>query len=151
MASEEVNIIKGILNARCREGATVENIKGNCDYFLAQDFFHRNICLNSENLPDDFTEFIGKPWQMADRTWNEIEDYMASIDGVYCMGARGDSMKWYIRSEESAHIQKLILKQKRQIERSPSPKKCVAKKFASNSIEPKECFFKDNYAYKYKR
>lgn len=25
---EEINIIKGILNARCRDGATVEDIKG---------------------------------------------------------------------------------------------------------------------------
>lgn len=88
---------------------------------------------------------------MADRTWNEIEDYMASIDGVYCIGARGGSVKWYIRSEESAHIQKLIQKQKRHVERSPSPKKFVAKKIENISVEPKECFFKDNYAYKYKR
>lgn len=41
MASEEVNIIKGILNARCREGATVEDIKGksDCDYLFAQIIF----------------------------------------------------------------------------------------------------------------
>lgn len=87
---------------------------------------------------------------MADRTWDEIKDYMASIDGVYCM-ARGGSVQWYIQSEESAHIQKLIQKQKRHVERSPSPKKFVAKKFLNKSTEPKECFFKDNYAYKYKR
>lgn len=114
--------------------------------------------MNYAHFQDDFTEFIGKPWQMADKTFDEIQHYMGSIDGVYCIGSRGGLAKWYIQSEETVHIQKMIQKQKRSTDRSPISKKrstdrslITTNNFLNKTVQPKECFFKDNYAYKYKR
>lgn len=100
---------------------------------------------------DDFTEFIGMPWQMADKTFDEIKQYMGCIDGVYCIGARGCPAKWFIRSEETVHIKKMIQNQKRSAERSPNLKRMATKQFLNKTVAAQECFFKDNYAYKYKR
>lgn len=94
---------------------------------------------------------------MADKTFDEIKQYMASIDGVYCIGARAGPAKWYIHSDETVHIKKMIQKQKRSTERSPVSKRSpvsrriVTKQFLNKTTETEECFFKDNYAYKYKR
>lgn len=96
---------------------------------------------------------------MAERSFDEIDDYMSSIDGVYHFDASAGPTKWYIRSEDCVHLQKLILAQKHISERSPE---AAAKKpprmkmnhrnsMANKSIGTKECFFRDNYVYKNKR
>lgn len=157
---EEINIIKGILNTRCKDGATVEDIKGIIHLTM---YIANNIVLivheNSVHLKtifnfifeDDFTAFIGTPWQMANKTFDNIKNYMESIDGVFCIESHAGPIKWFIHSKETVHIRKMIQEQRRSSECSPKSRKFVSKQFLNKTIDAKECFFKDNYVYKYKR
>lgn len=77
---------------------------------------------------------------------------MNSIDGVHGIETRGGSIKWYVRSDETVHIRKMLQQQRRSTERSPTiVKKTATKVNANKTVAAEECFFKDNYAYKYKR
>lgn len=89
---------------------------------------------------------------MAGKSLDVIKNYMNSIDGAYGIETRGASIKWYVRSDETVHIKKLIQQQRRSTEHSPTVvKKNATKVNANKTVATVECFFKDNYAYKYKR
>lgn len=100
-------------------------------------------------------EFIGEPWRLAGKSSEEIREYMESIDGVFGVRASDGLLKWHVRSKETAHIQKLIMSQKPQpIHPLRQWNQIVTKKLVSNSddyADATKCYFKDNYAYKYKR
>lgn len=84
------------------------------------------------------TEFPIKSY--SDQT---IEDFLRKIDGVYSKTSSGQKL-WFIESDKTKHISKLIKEQKSGY--------FEKRTFHSSSAKPaKDCFYKDNYVYKYKR
>lgn len=90
---------------------------------------------------------------MADKTLHEIHCYLRNIDGVYCSENPGGFLNWFVQSKEMKHITNFIIAQK------PSQLKHSCNKTINEWVDTceypksnrKECFYKDNYVYKYRR
>lgn len=156
MIIDEIRIIKSILNTHGKKGASIADISGK---YLS---FSSNFLANFTHDPrfsDDYFELTGEKWKLRDKSIKEIDNYMKHIDGVYCTKTPTNCV-WHINSAKLEHIAKLISQQKT---RSPYQrtvrKRNLNKSSESNisnhrekyPVNPRECFFRDNYIYKYSR
>lgn len=85
---------------------------------------------------------IGKKFAVERNSKTDVENFLTKIDGVHSKIARGQKL-WFIDNENTKHIKKLILEQKSFKQEKP--------KIDYEHKSTKECFYKDNYVYKYKR
>lgn len=147
--TEQQNIIKGIISTRCRDGATISDIIGKSQakhfpwHSLTFDLFPK----------DDYKELIGANDPLTGKSLKDINDYLNSIEGVYSVLNPGGFSKWYVDSEDSAHVTSMILSQKpfhpKLIKLNGSMKMTNMEVPQNNSISG--CFFRDNYIYKSKQ
>lgn len=157
--TESRNIIKSILNVRCREGATIAdiqskwlgilswlsllfiNLKDHCWstfqnnqlHFFVFNFFWK----------DDYGEVVGRPLP-------DIDNFLNSIECAYSINNSDGGPKWYVRSENMQHLTKLIMEQKTPQSRPYRPQKAARQSIKENS-HVEECYFKDNIVYKHMR
>lgn len=154
---EKQNIIKSILNIRCRTGATIAEIEGKRTIFQWQTAFCRQIYViffYIHALPnqDDYEEITGEPLLNASTCLN-------TIDCVYYDMYSNGTTKWYVKSENVEHITKMILKQRPAQQQQYSyhhnhsyyqQQKPYRKPQheLNDSGNSNDCFFKDNIMYK---
>lgn len=137
---EQENIIKSILNVRCREGATIADIerKSKLGALIELEFICCVKYFEFILITEDYEELVGEP-QL------DIYNYLNSMDCVYCIKSPSGEIKWYVNSENSIHITKLIREQKSNIQKQ-KPQKML-----NDSINGNDCFFKDNIIYRHMR
>lgn len=93
--------------------------------------------------PDDYMYIIGKQLAAGTSPSIDTESFLSQIDGVYTKVSLGRKL-WFIENEKTKHISKLIMEQK--------PPLRYEKLRPEKNVKPlKECFYADNYVYKYKR
>lgn len=88
---------------------------------------------------------IGKKFAIEKNSKVDVENFLTKIDGVHSKIARGGQKLWFIENENTKHIKKLILEQKSFNKDKPKYE------YEYEHKSSKECFYKDNYVYKYKR
>lgn len=151
-------IIKSILNLRCREGTTLADLEGKCQWLISKVHFLRNF-LGAFHIEfqfamfaictDEYYDIVGEPWPMANRTIEEISTQLASIDCVYCVGPPNGTARWYVQSNNTKHIKLLILDQKIQM-RGTRPRKIPKDHRSSDDQRSSDdCYFMDNVTYRY--
>lgn len=83
---------------------------------------------------------------MSEKSFLEKKQYLESIDGVYSVKSHMDEELWFLNSQMSQHITRMIREQK------PARDVVIEPRKSAGSGEPKDvCFYKDNYAYRQKR
>lgn len=87
---------------------------------------------------------IGKKLAAGASSSNGTADFLSQIEGVYTKTSLGRKL-WFIENEKTKHICKLIMGQK------PEPERYKKLRPEKNVKPLKECFYADNYVYKYKR
>lgn len=92
---------------------------------------------------DDYRELNGGNWPYLEKSSSDVFDYLSSIESVYCERGADGVQRWFVESERTKHISKLIRKQKK------PEKKYIQYKFPSNDASSNStCFYKDNILYK---
>lgn len=140
---EKQNIIKSILNIRCREGSTIADIEGE----LAWRFIKRVLMQDGEflhyvhSIQDDYEEITGEPLLNAYICLN-------TIDCVYYDVYSNGTPKWYVKSDNVQHITKMIMEQRFPQQQQHQQPQRKPRHGLNESIKSGECFFKDNIIYK---
>lgn len=145
--TDKQNIIKSILNVRCREGSTIADIEGKCSWNAFISVHTEFDGYFFQHLKDDYEEVTG------DRLL-DARTYLNTIDSVYCDVYSNGQPKWYVKSDNTLHLTKMILEQRpiqhhqhyfqaQKPQLQPKPQHLF-----DDTINLNDCFFKDNIIYK---
>lgn len=113
----------------------------------------------------DISDLCGYDYKIFNKDFNEISEFLCSIDGVYCRKSLTGCYLWYVDTQNSKHIIDMIKEQKPPKERAPRmnapPDNNIymenARRYGKSNLMQKKfynstnsCYFKDNHQYKLK-